>query len=90
MRLSGYFLPILREAHRDVEIVSHRLMLRASMMRQEAAGIYAFLALGLRVLDICRIVRGGLDRSGTPSLAASKPGARTLACSRWPEMARIG
>src|ERR671939_446560 len=65
MRLSRYFLPILREAPREAEIVSHRLMLRAGMMRQEAAGIYAFLPLGLRVLNkICRIVREEQNRSG--------------------------
>src|SRR6187401_3847807 len=65
MRLSRYFLPILREAPREAEIVSHRLMLRAGMMRQEAAGIYAFLPLGLRVLDkICKVVREEQNRSG--------------------------
>jgi prolyl-tRNA synthetase len=65
MRLSRYFLPILRETPKESEIVSHRLMLRAGMMRQEAAGIYAFLPLGLRVLKkICRIVREEQDRSG--------------------------
>jgi prolyl-tRNA synthetase len=69
MRLSRYFLPILREAPREAEIVSHRLMLRAGMMRQEAAGIYAFLPLGLRVLKkICRIVREEQDRSGAIEL----------------------
>ena len=51
MRLSRYFLPILRETPKEAEIVSHRLMLRAGMMRQEAAGIYAFLPLGFRVLE---------------------------------------
>jgi prolyl-tRNA synthetase len=65
MRLSRYFLPILRETPKEAEIVSHRLMLRAGMMRQEAAGIYAFLPLGLRVLKkIERIVREEQDRSG--------------------------
>src|SRR5205085_2603668 len=65
MRLSRYFLPILRETPKEAEIVSHRLMLRAGMMRQEAAGIYAFLPLGLRVLEkICRIVREEQNRSG--------------------------
>jgi prolyl-tRNA synthetase len=69
MRLSRYFLPILRETPKEAEIVSHRLMLRAGMMRQEAAGIYAFLPLGLRVLDkICRIVREEQDRSGAIEL----------------------
>jgi prolyl-tRNA synthetase len=65
MRLSRYFLPILRETPKEAEIVSHRLMLRAGMLRQEAAGIYAFLPLGLRVLKkICDIVREEQDRSG--------------------------
>src|SRR5260221_3187876 len=65
MRLSGYSFPIAREAPKEAEIVSHRLMLRAGMMRQEAAGIYAFLPLGLRVLQkISQIVREEQDRSG--------------------------
>ncbi|HWC93506.1 MAG TPA: proline--tRNA ligase, partial [Pseudolabrys sp.] len=69
MRLSRYFLPILRDTPKDAEIVSHRLMLRAGMMRQEAAGIYAFLPLGFRVLQkICRIVREEQDRSGALEL----------------------
>src|SRR5665213_767968 len=65
MRLSRYFLPILRETPKEAEIVSHRLMLRAGMMRQEAAGIYAFLPLGLRVLKkIKQIVRDEQNRGG--------------------------
>jgi prolyl-tRNA synthetase len=69
MRLSRYFLPILRETPKDAEIVSHRLMLRAGLMRQEAAGIYAFLPLGLRVLrKVCRIVREEQDRCGAIEL----------------------
>jgi prolyl-tRNA synthetase len=65
MRLSRYFLPILRETPKEAEIVSHRLMLRAGMIRQEAAGIYAFLPLGYRVLrKVCRIVREEQDRAG--------------------------
>ena len=50
MRLSRYFMPTLRDAPADAQIVSHQLMLRAGMIRQEAAGIYAWLPLGLRVL----------------------------------------
>src|SRR5690349_10882743 len=69
MRLSRYFLPILRETPKEAEIVSHRLMLRAGMMRQEAAGIYAFLPLGFRVLQkICQIVREEQNRSGAVEL----------------------
>src|SRR5919206_2322172 len=69
MRLSRFFLPILRETPKEAEIVSHRLMLRAGMMRQEAAGIYAFLPLGYRVLTkVCRIVREEQDRAGAIEL----------------------
>jgi prolyl-tRNA synthetase len=69
MRLSRYFLPILRETPKEAEIVSHRLMLRAGMLRQEAAGIYAFLPLGLRVLrKIEQIVREEQNRSGAIEL----------------------
>src|SRR5689334_1307007 len=69
MRLSRYFLPILRETPKEAEIISHRLMLRAGMMRQEAAGIYAFLPLGFRVLQkICQIVREEQNRSGAIEL----------------------
>ncbi len=65
MRLSRYFLPILKETPKEAEIVSHRLMLRAGMIRQEAAGIYAWLPLGLRVLKkIERIVREEQNRAG--------------------------
>jgi prolyl-tRNA synthetase len=69
MRLSRYFLPILRETPKEAEIVSHRLMLRAGMMRQEASGIYAFLPLGFRVLQkICQIVREEQNRAGAIEL----------------------
>ena len=69
MRLSRYFLPLLRETPKEAEIASHRLMLRAGMMRQEAAGIYSFLPLGLRVLEkVCRIVREEQNRSGAIEL----------------------
>src|SRR5882724_2634935 len=69
MRLSRYFLPILRETPKEAEIVSHRLMLRAGMIRQESAGIYAFLPLGLRVLQkVCAIVREEQNRSGAIEL----------------------
>jgi prolyl-tRNA synthetase len=69
MRLSRYFLPILRETPKEAEIVSHRLMLRAGMIHQEAAGIYAFLPLGLRVLNkVCRIIREEQDRAGAVEL----------------------
>ena len=65
MRLSRFFLPVLKETPSDAEIVSHQLMLRAGMIRQEAAGIYAWLPLGLRVLrKIEAIVREEQNRAG--------------------------
>jgi prolyl-tRNA synthetase len=69
MRLSRYFLPILRETPMEAEIVSHRLMLRTGMIRQEAAGIYAWLPLGFRVLQkVAQIVREEMDRAGAVEL----------------------
>ncbi|MBO0734044.1 MAG: proline--tRNA ligase [Methylocapsa sp.] len=69
MRLSRYFLSILREVPKEAEIVSHRLMLRAGLIRQEAAGIYAWLPLGFRVLQkITQIVREEMDRVGAVEL----------------------
>jgi prolyl-tRNA synthetase len=65
MRLSQYFLPTLRETPKEAEIVSHRLMLRAGLIRQQAAGIYSWLPIGERVLArIGQIVREEQDRSG--------------------------
>ena len=65
MRLSRYFLPLLRETPKEAEIVSHRLMLRAGMIRQQAAGIYSWLPMGLTVLDkIGDIVREEQNRTG--------------------------
>ncbi|HWW46809.1 MAG TPA: proline--tRNA ligase [Xanthobacteraceae bacterium] len=69
MRLSRFFLPILKETPKEAEIVSHRLMLRAGMLRQEAAGIYAWLPLGFRVLKkIEQIVREEQERAGANEL----------------------
>src|SRR5215831_13022021 len=65
MRLSEYFLPLLRENPAEAQIVSHRLMLRAGMIRQSSAGIYSWLPLGLRVLkNIEQIVREEQNRAG--------------------------
>jgi len=69
MRLSRYFLPVLRETPAEAQIASHRLMLRAGMLRQEAAGIYAWLPLGHRVLrKVEQIVREEMDRAGAVEL----------------------
>ncbi|MGP1395836.1 MAG: proline--tRNA ligase [Inquilinaceae bacterium] len=69
MRLSRFFLPTLKETPSEAQIVSHRLMLRAGLVRQTSAGIYAWLPLGLRVLrKIEQIVREEQDRIGCQEL----------------------
>src|SRR5215469_10936495 len=69
MRLSQYFLPLLRENPAEAQIVSHRLMLRAGMIRQSSAGIYSWLPFGLRVLkQVEQIVREEQDRSGAQEI----------------------
>jgi prolyl-tRNA synthetase len=69
MRLSQAFLPVLKESPADAQIVSHKLMLRAGLVRQTAAGIYAWLPLGYRVLrKIEQIVREEQDRAGALEL----------------------
>lgn len=65
MRLSRYFLPLLKETPSEAQIVSHRLMLRAGMICQSSAGIYSWLPLGLRVLKkVENIVREEMDKAG--------------------------
>lgn len=69
MRMSQYFLPTLKEDPSEAQIVSHRLMLRAGMIRQSSAGIYSWLPLGLRVLrKVERIVREEQDAAGCQEL----------------------
>ena len=69
MRWSRAFLPVLKESPSDAQIVSHKLMLRAGLVRQTAAGIYAWLPLGYRVLKkIEQIVREEQDRSGAQEI----------------------
>src|ERR1700691_5085970 len=69
MRLSHGFIPTLKETPAEAQIASHRLMLRAGLVRQTSAGIYAWLPLGLRVLrNIERIVREEQDASGAQEL----------------------
>jgi prolyl-tRNA synthetase len=69
MRLSRGFIPTLKETPNEAQIVSHRLMLRAGLVRQTSAGIYAWLPLGLRVLrNIERIVREEQDGAGSQEI----------------------
>jgi len=65
MRMSRYFLPVLKEDPKEAQIVSHRLMLRAGMIKQQAAGIYSWLPLGYKVLKrIEQIVHEEQQRAG--------------------------
>ena len=69
MRMSRYFLPTLKEDPSEAQIVSHRLMLRAGMIRQSSAGIYSWLPLGLKVLrKVEAIVREEQDAAGCQEL----------------------
>jgi prolyl-tRNA synthetase len=65
MRLSRYFLPLLKETPSEAQIVSHQLMLRAGMIRQSSAGVYSWLPLGLRVMSrVEQIVREEMNAAG--------------------------
>jgi len=69
LRVSRCFLPVLKESPSDAQIVSHKLMLRAGLIRQTAAGIYAWLPIGFRVLGkIEQIVREEQDRAGAQEM----------------------
>ena len=69
MRLSRYFLPTLKEDPAEAEVVSHRLMLRAGLIRQSAAGIYSWLPFGYRALrNIEQIVREEQDLAGAQEM----------------------
>jgi len=69
MRVSRFFMPLLRETPAEAQIVSHRYMLRAGLIRQASAGIYSWLPLGHRVLrKIEQIVREEQDRAGAVEL----------------------
>ncbi|MGH8582962.1 MAG: proline--tRNA ligase [Gammaproteobacteria bacterium] len=96
MRLSQFLLATLREPPADAEVVSHNLMLRAGMIRKLAAGIYAWLPLGLRVLrKVERIVREEMDRAGAQEvlLPAVQPAELWQESGRWhrygPELLRF-
>ena len=65
MLFSKLLLPTLKDAPQEAEIVSHKLMLRAGMIRKVASGIYTWLPLGLKVLKkVENIVREEMDKSG--------------------------
>ncbi|MCL2137421.1 MAG: proline--tRNA ligase [Coriobacteriia bacterium] len=96
IELSKLYAPTLREDPGDAEIVSHKLLLRAAMIRRVAAGIYSFLPLGLRVLrKVEQIVREEMDAIGCQELLMNimQPGELWQRSGRWndygPELFRL-
>lgn len=86
MRMSQLLMPTMREVPSEAEIASHKLMLRAGMIRKLAAGIYSYLPLGMRALHKAeRIVREEMDASGAQELlmAALLPAEAYMASGRW-------
>lgn len=69
MRLTRYFLPVLKETPKEAEIVSHQLMLRAGLIKQQAAGSYSWLPFGFKALNkVIRIIEEEQNRSGAVQL----------------------
>ncbi|MDH3935342.1 MAG: proline--tRNA ligase [Gammaproteobacteria bacterium] len=96
MRLSRFPLSTLKETPADAEIISHQLMMRAGMLRKQAAGLYSWLPLGLRVLrKVEAIVREEMDRAGALELLmpAVQPAELWMESGRWeqygPELLRF-
>ena len=89
MRQSAMLLPTLKEDPADADVISHRLMLRAGLIRQVAAGIYTWLPLGLRVLrKIEAIIREELNRSGAQEvlMPVVQPAELWQETKRWDKM----
>ena len=96
MRASQFFISTLREAPADAEVVSHRLMLRAGLIRQLAGGIYSWMPLGIRVLKkVEAIIREEMNRAGAIEvlLPVVQPGELWQESGRWekygPELLRF-
>src|SRR5438270_8532440 len=96
MRASRFFISTLKEAPSDAEIVSHKLMMRAGMIKRLGSGIYTYMPMGLRVIRrVEKIVREEMDRSGAVELAMPviQPAELWQETGRWdkmgPEMMRV-
>ena len=96
MRQSQLLIPTIKEVPADAEVASHRLMLRAGLLRQVASGLYTWLPLGLRVVrKIEAIIREEMDRSGAQevSMPVVQPAELWRETGRWekmgPELARL-
>ena len=96
MRASNFFVATLKEAPADAEVISHRLMIRAGMIKKLAAGIYSYLPIGLRsIRKIERIIREEMNRAGSVELLMPvvQPAELWMESGRWykmgPELARL-
>ncbi|MBR6001044.1 MAG: proline--tRNA ligase, partial [Oxalobacter sp.] len=96
MRASQFFISTLKEAPADAEVISHKLMVRAGMIRRLGSGIYAYMPMGLRVIHkIENIIREEMDRSGAVELLMPviQPAELWQETGRWqkygPELLRI-
>ncbi len=96
MRTSNYFISTLKEAPSDAEIVSHKLMMRAGLIKRLAGGIYTWMPIGLRILrKVENIVREEMDRAGAIELSmpAVQPAELWQESGRWdkygPELLRL-
>ena len=86
MRWSQYYIPTLKEAPADAEVISHQLLTRAGLIRKLASGIYSYLPLGLRAIrKVERIVREEMDASGAQEvlLPAVQPSDLWVESGRW-------
>ncbi len=86
MRLSSYYAPTLKEDPADAEVVSHKLLLRAGMIRKLTAGVYTYLPLGLRALNnVATVVREEMNRAGAQEvlMPAVQPGDLWKESGRW-------
>ena len=89
MRQTALLLPTLKEDPADADVISHRLMLRAGLIRQLASGLYTWLPLGLKVLrKVERIIREEMDRSGGQevSMPVVQPAELWMETGRWQKM----
>ncbi len=86
MKVSKLLMPTLREVPAEAEIVSHRLMLRAAMIRKLAAGVYSYLPLGLKTLrNVEQVIREEMDKAGAQELLMSAllPAEAYMQTGRW-------
>src|SRR5689334_17302180 len=96
MRVSRFFISTLKEAPSEAEVISHKLMLRAGLIKRLTSGVYTWMPLGLRVLrKVENIIREEMNRSGAIELfmPAVQPAELWIESTRWeqygPELLRI-